>query len=94
MPPRKENPARIEPAPPAPAAPRPELPLGDSRGVRLSLEGADSAAVEAAAAELKARFGARFAVTGRRAGGARAPLRISATLLVRADDSLDAEAGS
>ena len=43
-----------------------QLPLGTARGVRVILEGSDLAAVEAAAVEMKVRFGARFAVTGRR----------------------------
>ena len=76
-----------------PTAPAPRLPLGGSRGVLLSLEGDDFAAVEASVAELKARFGSRFVVTGRRASRNRSVLRISATLLARADDALDAAAG-
>jgi hypothetical protein len=94
MPPRKKKPAQLELAPPAaPATPHPQLPLGGARGVQLSLEGADFAAVEAAVAELKARFGTRFAVLSRRTSRNRSTLRISATLLVRVDDALDAGAG-
>ena len=91
MPPRKKKPPQLELTPPAPsAAPHPRLPLGDAGGVQLTLEGADFAAVEAAVAELKARYGTRLAVTGRRTIHKRSVLRITATLLVRADDALDA----
>jgi hypothetical protein len=70
-----------------------QLPLKTTRGVRLTLEGGDLAAVEAAAAELKARFGTRFAVTGRRVTAKRDALRISASLVVGLDNALDAEEG-
>jgi hypothetical protein len=94
MPPRKKQPAQLEPAPPAaPATPHPQLPIGGARGVQLSLEGAAFAAAEAAVAELKARFGTRFAVLSRRTGRNRSTLRVSATLLGRVDDALDAGAG-
>jgi hypothetical protein len=74
-------------------APEPagQLPLGMARVVRVSLEGSDLAAVEAAAAELKVRFGARFAVTGRRLTAARDALRISACMMANLDTVLDAE---
>lgn len=104
MPRRRKPPPPLELSPPPslpaaperlPAAPSPAggLPLGGATGVQLSLEGADIAAVEAAAAELKARFGPRFAVLGRRSIGNRTGLRISASLLVRPGDALDAENG-
>ena len=76
-----------------PAAPLPQLPLDGTQGVQLSLAGSDFAAVEAAAAELKARFGARFAVLDRRVSGNRSGLRIAASLLVGPGNALDAEAG-
>jgi hypothetical protein len=95
MPSRKKTPAPFDLVPPAPpAAPQPQLPLGGARGVQLSLEGADFAAVEAAVAELKTRFGVRFAVLSRRTSRSHSALRISATLLVRVDDALDAGTGS
>lgn len=74
-------------------APEPadQLPLRMARVVRVSLEGSDLAAVEAAAAELKVRFGARFAVTGRRLTAARDAVRISASLMANLDTVLDAE---
>jgi hypothetical protein len=83
-----QPPVAARPTGPAPRPP--SLPLGGTHGVRLVLEAADAAAVEAAAAALKARFGARFAVTGRR----RAPpgLRMTASLQVTADEALDAGA--
>jgi hypothetical protein len=62
-----------------------QLPLGAAGGVRVILEGSDFAAVEAAAAEMKVRFGSRFSVTGRRLGADRQVLRISAGLLVTMD---------
>lgn len=70
----------------APASPG--LSLGGSTGVRLVLEAGDAASVEAAAAALKARFGARFAVTGRRR--AATGLRLTGSLQVSADEALDA----
>ena len=76
-----------------PTAPLPQLPLDGVRGVQLSLEGTDFAAVEAAAAELKTRFGTRFAVLGRRTLGNRSGLRITASLLACSGNALDAEAG-
>ncbi|TCZ54227.1 hypothetical protein [Roseicella aquatilis] len=68
-----------------------QLPLGLAGGVRVILEGSDLAAVEAAAAEMKVRFGARFAVTGRRMGPDRRALRISAGLVADAGTAMDAE---
>ena len=68
-----------------------QLPLGVAHGVRVILEGSDLAAVEAAAAEMKVRFGARFAVTGRRMGADRQALRISAGLFANVDTAMDAE---
>ncbi|MCO6419636.1 hypothetical protein JYK14_26220 [Siccirubricoccus sp. KC 17139] len=68
-----------------------QLPLGTSRGIRVILEGGDLAAVEAAAVEMKLRFGARFAVTGRRLSPDRQALRISASLLANIDTAMDAE---
>jgi hypothetical protein len=68
-----------------------QLPLGEARGVRVVLEGSDLAAVEAAAAEMKTRFGARFAVLGRRMGPDRQTLRISAGLIANVDTAMDAE---
>ncbi len=74
-------------------APEPaqQLPLGMAHVVRVSLEGSDLGAVEAAAAELKVRFGARFAITGRRLTAARDTLRISACMMANLDTVLDAE---
>ena len=68
-----------------------QLPLGAARGVRVILEGSDLAAVEAAAAEMKVRFGARFSVTGRRLSPDRQALRISAGLIATVDTAMDAE---
>ena len=59
--------------------------------MRLVLEAADAAAVEAAAAALKARFGARFAVTARRRGAT--GMRVTGSLQVSVDEALDAQAG-
>lgn len=67
------------------------LPLGVAMGVRVTLEGSDLAAVEAAAAEMKVRFGSRFAVTGRRFDRSRKALRITAGLIANVDNALDAE---
>ncbi|MFZ4409836.1 MAG: hypothetical protein ACOYOH_21000 [Paracraurococcus sp.] len=75
-----------EPRAAAPAAPR--LALAGDAAVRLVLEAADAGAVEAAAAALKARFGARFAVTSRRRG--KAGLRVTGSLRVSPDEALDA----
>src|SRR3954470_20103886 len=74
-------------------APEPanQLPLGMARVVRVSLEGSDLAAVEAAGAGLKGRSGARFAVTGRRLTAACEALRISACMMANLDTVLDAE---
>jgi len=58
-----------------------QLPLNAARGVRIILEGGDLAAVEAAAAEMKVRFGSRFAVAARRLSADRTALRISAGLI-------------
>jgi hypothetical protein len=68
-----------------------QLPFGVARGVRVTLEGSDLAAVEAAAAEMKVRFGSRFAVTGRRLGADRQMLRITAGLIANVDTAMDAE---
>jgi hypothetical protein len=68
-----------------------QLPLDVARGVRVTLEGSDLAAVEAAAAEMKVRFGLRFAVTGRRLGADRQTLRITAGLIANVDTAMDAE---
>lgn len=73
------------PETPAPAG----LPLQLDPGVRLVLEGPEPAAVEAAAAELKARFGSRFAVLDRRVLAGGAGLRVTAGLRVQAADLLD-----
>ncbi|WP_144404726.1 hypothetical protein [Belnapia sp. F-4-1] len=59
--------------------------------VRVSLEGSDLGAVEAAAAELKVRLGVRFAITGRRLTATRNTLRISACMTANLDTVLDAE---
>jgi len=67
------------------------LPLDAARGVRVILAGSDPAAVEAAAAEMKVRFGSRFAVTGRGLGADRQALRISAGLIANVDTAVDAE---
>jgi len=67
-----------------------QLPLSAAGGVRVVLEGSDLAAVEAAAAVMKVRFGSHFAVTGRRLGADRQVLRISAGLLVTADAAVHA----
>jgi hypothetical protein len=95
--PRRKPPPPLTLMPPEAAAPKasvgpasPGLALGGTTGVRLVLEAGDAAAVEAAAAALKARFGARFAVTGRRR--AKAGLRLTASLQVSADEALDAAA--
>jgi hypothetical protein len=78
----------------ATAVPSPApLPLEASHGVRVVLEGTDLAAVEAAAAELKARFGKRFAVTARRPIAQGRALQISASLAVCVDDALDTREG-
>jgi hypothetical protein len=68
-----------------------QLPLDVARGVRVTLEGSDLAAVEAAVAEMKVRFGFRFAVTGRRLGADRQTLRITAGLIANVDTAMDAE---
>ncbi len=71
------------------------MPDTSSTGVRLSLRGADHAAVEAAADELKRRFGSRFAVSGRKvAGGASTggDLIISAVVLVSVGTGIDVSA--
>lgn len=67
------------------------LPLGMAESVRLTLEGSDLVAVEAAAAWLKARFGTRFSVTGRRMRPDRQALRISASLLADGDTAMQVE---
>ena len=68
-----------------------QLPLGAAKGVRVILAGSDLAAVEAAAAEMKVRFGARFAVTERWLSPGRQALRISAGLIANVDTAMDAE---
>ncbi|TCZ66764.1 hypothetical protein [Roseicella aquatilis] len=82
----------VPPETPNPGTARPTqllLPAGTT-GVRLVLDAADATAVEAAAAALKARFGARFAVTARRRAGT--GLRVTGSLQVSVDEALDAEA--
>jgi hypothetical protein len=83
-------PAPLEPDTATQAQPA-QLPLGAAKGVRVILEGSDFAAVEAAAVEMKVRFGARFAVTGRRLSPDRQALRISAGLIANVDTAMDAE---
>jgi hypothetical protein len=87
-PPLTLMPTEAAAAPVAPSLSAPRLALGGTSGVRLVLEAGDAGAVEAAAAALKARFGARFAVIGRRRG--KAGLRVTASLQVSADEALDA----
>ncbi len=84
-------PLTLAASPAAPPNAPVQLPLDVARGVRVVLEGSDLAAVEAAAAELKARFGTRFAVTGRRLTAGREALRISAGLIANMDTVLNAE---
>jgi hypothetical protein len=92
MPPRSQASLSTFPEASTAAQGRPaQLPLGAARGVRVILEGSDLAAVEAAVAEMKVRFGARFAVTGRRLGPDRQILRISAGLIANVDTAMDAE---
>ena len=68
----------------------PEQPILDlGQGVRVLLEGNDPAAVEAAASELKARLGSRFAVTDRRLVHKGATLRITAGMRIDPLDVLD-----
>ena len=64
-------------------------------GVRITLSGTDQVAIEAAADELKHRFAARFAVTGRRRSpvsgkAAKGDLTVWGTLLVDVATDLDA----
>ena len=96
MPIRRKPPAPplslVAPDPAARPVPPPGLPRGAPGGVRVVLEATEAAAVEAAATALKARFGARFAITARRRLPGRAGLRVAATLLVSGDDALDAAA--
>jgi hypothetical protein len=61
---------------------QPLLAFAATSGVKLMLEGTDVVAVEAAAAELKARLGRRFAVTKRHLTPRCSALRISGTLMV------------
>jgi hypothetical protein len=68
-----------------------QLRLDAARGVRVILERGDLAAVEAAAAEMKVRFGSRFAVTARRLSADRTALRISAGLIASVNTAMDAE---
>lgn len=80
--------------PPLPVrnASAPEQPILDlGQGVRILIEGDDPAAVEAAASELKARLGSRFAVTDRRLVHKGATLRITAGLRIDPLDVLDVE---
>ncbi|MFC7474964.1 hypothetical protein ACFQS7_11400 [Dankookia sp. GCM10030260] len=90
--PRRKPPPPLTLVPPEDTSPKPapRLALGGTTGVRLVLEADDAGAVEAAAAALKARFGARFAVIGRRRG--KTGLRVTASLQVSADEALDAAA--
>lgn len=90
--PRRRTPPPLSLLSPEAAAPpaAPRLALRAPPGVRVVLEAGDAAAVEGAAAALKARFGARFAVTGRRRG--KAGLRLTGSLQVTADEALDAGA--
>lgn len=60
-------------------------------GVRITLTGADDVAVEAAAGELRARFGSRFAIVSRKRPRSRGPLQVEGMLLVSAAASEDAE---
>lgn len=70
----------------------PEQPFLDlGQGVRVVLEGDDPAAVEAAASELKARLGSRFAVTDRRMVHKGATLRVTAGLRIDPLDVVDLE---
>src|SRR3954467_6165161 len=88
---RRKPPPPLTLMPPEAAAapvPAPRLALGGSSGVRLVLEAGDAGAVEAAAAALKARFGARFAIIGRRRS--KAGLRVTASLQGSADEAGDA----
>jgi len=66
-----------------------QLPLGAARGIRVILEGSDLAAAEAAAAEMKVRFGSRFSVTGRRLSPDRQTLRFAAGLIANLDAAMD-----
>ena len=64
-------------------------------GVRITLQGQDQVAVEAAADELKHRFGIRFAVTGRRRSvdlkeRDKEGLKVWGTLLVDVATDMDA----
>jgi hypothetical protein len=61
-------------------------------GVRITLNGPDDSAVEAAAGELRARFGSRFAVVARRRQRSRGAVQVEGMLLVSATASEDAEA--
>ncbi|WP_419899145.1 hypothetical protein [Roseomonas sp. USHLN139] len=61
-------------------------------GVRITVNGADDVAVEAAAGELRARFGNRFAVVGRRRQRSRGAVEVEAMLLVSVTASEDAGA--
>jgi hypothetical protein len=61
-------------------------------GIRVTLEGTDDVAVEAAADELKQRLGSRFAVLTRRRRRGGAELVLTATLLASATANVDAAA--
>jgi len=61
-------------------------------GIRITLQGADDAAVEMAADELKQRLGSRFAVTARRRRRDREGLSITATMLTGSAANVDAAA--
>ena len=92
---RRPKPPPFELSAPNPAAamPPPQLPLDAALGVQVVLEGADFVAVEAAAAELKARFGSRFAVTDRRPIRHGTALRVTGGLRVDPAHALDAGGG-
>jgi hypothetical protein len=63
-------------------------------GVKLTLRGPDHTAVESAADEIKRRFGARFAVSGRKVCGASTGgyLVISGVVLVNVGTAIDVSA--
>ncbi|TDG31350.1 hypothetical protein E2C05_11320 [Paracraurococcus ruber] len=93
MPRRRPAPPPFSLLPPDALSPAAQaLPLRTGIGVRLVLDAGDAAAVEAAAAALKARFGPRFAITARRRAGT--GLRLTASLQVSPDEALDAAAAT
>lgn len=61
-------------------------------GIRVTLQGADDVAVEAAAEELKQRLGSRFAVHTRRRRRDGSELVLTATLMASTTASVDAAA--